>query len=105
MEFFVLKSYDYSDISNIKGGSAIINDLKFEYQKRNHNGYIELGDIPFEYYYDCGDICVDITNIKFQSFCISTIIALCRYVSIVGMNILNLERKKIIHELYKRYYK
>ena len=67
MEFFVLKSYDYSDISNIKGGSAIINDLKFEYQKGNHTGYIELGDIPFEYYYDCGDICVDITNIKFQS--------------------------------------
>lgn len=55
----VLLDYDYADITDIAGGSALLVGLQFKYQTKHSKGVLDLGDIPFEYYYDCGDICID----------------------------------------------
>ncbi len=36
--------------------------LKFNYQTNKTKGVLELGDVPFEYYYDDGDICIDLNG-------------------------------------------
>ena len=58
----VLESYDYNDIDKIGGGSATITGLSFSYHTDKGHGVLELGDIPFDYYEDCGDICIDMND-------------------------------------------
>lgn len=61
-EGLTLTSFNYSDITDIRGGSGLIVALEFGFTTKMSRGAFVVGNIPFEFYTDDGDICIDFSS-------------------------------------------
>ncbi len=61
-EGLTLTSFNYSDITDIRGGSGLIVALEFGFTTKRNRGSFVVGNIPFEFYTDDGDFCIDFSS-------------------------------------------